>query len=196
MTNIYFHLHKWDEVEKYGYEFLSVSTALQKKGCIKEARAELEGYADLSWFKGLDLEGEADVEQFRLWAKANSYTLDLLLGNRDILPEYLTFLENHPEEVSFGLITILEAANKYNFDIDSIIDKYSERIKRLQESEDVKQMTYYYCYMYQLAIYHYSCGRILKGQKGTLNYLSLSKHRNWFKPPVSMESLQDHMQLD
>ncbi|WP_226000482.1 helix-turn-helix domain-containing protein [Paenibacillus sp. BJ-4] len=232
VTNIYFHLHKWDEVEKYGYElkklanviymdqqirkekrraynwsraerhlvfyygygFLSVSTALQKKEFIKEARAELEGYADLSWFKGLDLEGEADVEQFRLWAKANSYTLDLLLGNRDILPEYLTFLENHPEEISSGLITILEAANKHNFDVDSIIDKYSEQIKRLQESDDVKQLTYYYCYMYQLAIYHYRRGRILKGQEDTLNYLSLSEQRNWFKPPVSIEVLQDHMQ--
>ncbi|WP_149095607.1 helix-turn-helix domain-containing protein [Paenibacillus terrae] len=234
ITNIYFYLHKWDEVEKYGHElkklanviymdrqirkgkrradhcsraerhlvfyygygFLSVSTALQKKGYIKEAKAELEGYADLSWFKGLDLEGEADVEQFRLWAKANSYTLDLLLGNRDILPEYIAFLENHPEEVSSGLITILESANKYNFDVDSIIDKYSERIKRLQESEDVKQMTYYYCYMYQLAIYHYGRGKILKGQEETLNYLSLSQQRNWFKPPISIEVLQEHMKTD
>ncbi|MEC0234350.1 DNA-binding protein [Paenibacillus kribbensis] len=232
ITNIYFYLHKWDEVEKYGHElkelayviytnqqirkekrkattwlhaernlvfyygygFLSVSTALQKKGYIKEARAELEGYADLSWFKGLDSEGEADVEQFRVWAKANSYTLDLLLGKRDILPAYITFLENHPEEISSGLVTILETANRYDFDVDSIIDKYSEQIKRLQESDDVKQLTYYYSYMYQLAIYHYRRGRIIEGQKDTLNYLSLSEQRNWFKPPVAIKTLQDHMQ--
>ncbi|TQR99316.1 helix-turn-helix domain-containing protein [Paenibacillus ottowii] len=234
ITNIYFYLHKWDEVEKYGHElknlayviyrnqqirkesrrtitwlraerhlvfyygygFLSVSTALQKKGLIKEARAELEGYADLSWFKGLDSEGEADVEQFRVWAKANSYTLDLLLGKRDILPAYITFLENHPEEINSGLVTILETANKYDFDVDYIIDKYSEQIKSLQESNDVKQLTYYYCYMYQLAIYHYRRGRILKGQGDTLSYLSLSQQRNWFKPPISIETLQDHMQSD
>ncbi|WP_068497161.1 helix-turn-helix domain-containing protein [Paenibacillus kribbensis] len=234
ITNIYFYLHKWDEVEKYGHElkelayviytnqqirkekrrattwlhaerhlvfyygygFLSVSTALQKKGYIKEARAELEGYADLSWFKGLDSEGEADVKQFRLWAKANSYTLDLLIGKKDILPAYITFLEDHPEEISSGLVTILETANRYDFDVDSIIDKYSEQIKRLQDSKDVKQLTYYYSYMYQLAIYHYKRGRALEGQKDFFNFLSLSKKRNWFKPPILIDILQDHMQSD
>ncbi|MEC0183446.1 DNA-binding protein [Paenibacillus peoriae] len=234
ITNIYFYLHKWDEIEKYGrelkelayviytnqqkrkekrrattwlhterhlvfyygYGFLSVSTALQKKGYIKEARAELEGYADLSWFKGLDSEGEADVEQFRVWAKANSYTLDLLLGKRESLPAYITFLENHPEEISSGLVTILETANRYDFDVDSIIDKYSEQIKRSQESDDVKQLTYYYCYMYQLAIYHYRRGKILKGQKDTLNYLLLSQQRNWFKPPISIEVPQEYTKTD
>jgi hypothetical protein len=128
-----------------------------------------------------------------VWAKANSYTLDLLLGKRDM---YITFLENHPEEIHSGLVTILETANKYDFDVDSIIDKFSEQIKRLQESDDVKQLTYYYCYMYQLAIYHHRRGRILAGEKDTLNYLSLSQQRNWFKPPVSIEILQGHMQSD
>ncbi|MHB0883731.1 DNA-binding protein [Paenibacillus sp. SEL1] len=213
IINIYFYLHKWDNVEKYGdelctlaktvylnryennntkrrvkdefkteknlvfyygYGYLSKSTALQKMEKFEEAQSYIKYYADLSWFKGLNSEGEQYVKMFSLWAKANSYTLDMLLGKRDVLVEYISFLNQHPEEKLSGLLTILESANKYNFSVDYVLESFSAEIDQFKFLDDVKNRNYYCCFLYQRAIYEYKSNSLEKGTNYVLDCLALS----------------------
>ncbi|MCY9679899.1 DNA-binding protein, partial [Paenibacillus larvae] len=46
-----------------------------------KAKQYIEGYEDLSWFEILDEQGKKEVDNFRLWARANKYGTKLLLGD-------------------------------------------------------------------------------------------------------------------
>ncbi|MDT2287101.1 hypothetical protein P7H17_15140 [Paenibacillus larvae] len=63
------------------------------------------------------------MDKFRLWAKANKYTVELLLGNTGVLDEYTNFLTDYPNEILSGLLTIIKAANTFGFSIDHILER-------------------------------------------------------------------------
>ncbi|MEV2910372.1 hypothetical protein ABNF65_17540 [Paenibacillus larvae] len=63
----------------YGQAYLLKSAVLPEQGRYEEAKACIEGYEDLSWFKLLDDLGREEVAKFSLWAKANrSFQLSVL----------------------------------------------------------------------------------------------------------------------
>ncbi|MGG3787880.1 DNA-binding protein, partial [Paenibacillus larvae] len=72
----------------YGQSYLMKSVALTKQGYYEKAKQYLQGYEDLGWFEILDEHGKKEVDKFRLWAQANKYGIELLLGNTSILDEY------------------------------------------------------------------------------------------------------------
>ncbi|MDT2292643.1 hypothetical protein P7H15_06560 [Paenibacillus larvae] len=51
--------------------YLIKSIALFKQGHYEKAKQYIEGYEDLSWFEILDEQGKKEVDNFRLWARAN-----------------------------------------------------------------------------------------------------------------------------
>ncbi|MDC0764928.1 DNA-binding protein [Brevibacillus sp. AG] len=162
----------------YGQGFLAKGVALQMQGLYEEAKECVNGYADLGWFEFLDEIGKEEVEKFRYWATANMYTYDILLGNIDILPTYLDFLVKHPNEIHAGLLTIMEAACKYNISVDHILEKYSEEINRFNIYHDPVNIGRHYHFRYCKALYEYKRGSISVGLEETLRCLDLSDKMN------------------
>lgn len=116
-----------------GFNQLMKGLAYQKLGKYEISRDCVEQYAELGWVKDVgDLESQEIVEHFRMLAKANTYTLDLLQGKESVLPEYIQFLhENSAEEVIPGMITVLESATMHNYDINLILKEFAERVGEL-----------------------------------------------------------------
>ncbi len=126
----------------YGYSYLSKSTALQKKGEYEEAKKYISAYADLSWMQGLNADDRKQIEQFKLWAVGNRYTLDLLSGNMAVIPGYIKYLKEHPDEILAGLLTILESANKYGFLVDETLEEFREHTLGFDQRNDMTHRTY------------------------------------------------------
>ncbi|WP_322903373.1 DNA-binding protein [Paenibacillus campi] len=160
----------------YGHGYLLKGNALEKQGVYEEAMMYIEGYRDLGWFEGLDSIGVYSVEKFSIFAEANFLGLQVLLGNEQYLLEYVKFLEKFPEEILPGLITILQVSNKYEFEIDYIINKFSFILA--YNGEDTLMIDDYYSifttleryeHLYrQLAIYYFQKGEYADG----LHYIS------------------------
>lgn len=168
----------------YGQGYLAKGVALQMQGLYEAAKTYVQGYADLGWFELLDDTGKREVEKFKTWAKANMYTYDLLLGATDILPEYLEFLAKHPEEIPAGLLTLMEAASKYDIEIEPLLEKYSEEIERFYEFQDVVNIGRHYNFKYNRIIYWLKQGRILDALEDILCCLDLAdkmKNQQAFK---------------
>lgn len=62
----------------YGHGYLLKAISLTKQGQYEAAKKYTAGYADLGWFEMLDEVGQQAVEQFRLFAVGNSFTLEML----------------------------------------------------------------------------------------------------------------------
>ncbi|KZE72224.1 hypothetical protein AV545_15790 [Paenibacillus jamilae] len=116
----------------YGFSYLAKGTALQKPRLYDQAREYILKYSELGWFSGLDKIDWEEVERFKFFAKANLYTNDLLSGKLSVLPEYAQFLEDNPEELLPGLVTIMETASLHSVNVDDILEKFLKISKTLQ----------------------------------------------------------------
>lgn len=159
----------------YGQGYLIKSSALEHQGRYKEAKEYIAGYADLSWFEGLDDVGLKEVEKFKLFAVANLHNINLLMGNFDGLAEYVKFLIKYPQEALPSLVIILIAANKHHVRIDDILNQLFGLIR---EQKDIYYNKANYInrnisFYYQLALYQLN-GREIEGIDNILRCLSIS----------------------
>jgi len=155
----------------YGQSYLLRFCALELEGKYEEAREYLEPFRDLSWFHGLDELGKTEVRKFNFYAKFNEYNLELLQGNRDILPHYLELMEQHPLEILPSLFILLKASNIHHWDIDYILSRYTHIIypidmlesinirKSYTAQADLNRHVHIY---YQLALYHLNRNKSLE----------------------------------
>ncbi|MFK4472268.1 tetratricopeptide (TPR) repeat protein [Paenibacillus sp. RC73] len=170
----------------YGQGYLLKGNALELQGMYEKAMEYIEGYADLSWFEGLDELGLEEVELLKLWAEANKLNLKVLMGEKGSLPLYVNFLKANPLEVLPGLLTIVESAIKHNFCIDTILFDFSDEIKGFNDSFSLDSGYYqlaptvdrYADLHYKLAIYYFSNDKIYQGLDCILESLKFYKNIN------------------
>ncbi|ECH9276596.1 XRE family transcriptional regulator, partial [Salmonella enterica subsp. enterica] len=114
----------------YGRGYLFKSGSYEYRGMFEEAKKWIAEYADLSWFDADDETQTAVIEQFKMFAQANYLCMDIKAGDRSKIPKYVQFLEDEPDELVEGLITLIESANRHQFYIDDILDRFSEEIEK------------------------------------------------------------------
>ncbi|MED2081368.1 helix-turn-helix transcriptional regulator [Brevibacillus formosus] len=159
----------------YGMGYLFKGAALEMQGLYVQAKPYVQGYADLGWFELLDEAGHQEVERFRIWAKDNLYTLEVLSGNANIIEEYADYLESLPTiEILAGLISIMKSANIYRFCVDKVVERFSSHIASFGQFTDAIGLDRHLQFQYQTAIYEFGKGRIEKGIEETLCCLTLA----------------------
>ncbi|MEV2969005.1 DNA-binding protein [Paenibacillus larvae] len=156
----------------YGQSYLIKSVSLYKQGDYKKAEQYIEGYEDLSWFEILDEQGKKEIDKFRLWAKANKYSVELLLGNVSVLDEYTNYLTEYPNEIPAGLLLITKAANAYGFSIDHILERSPE--PSMENEVNAVRIEHHIEFHYQKAIYEFNQRRFVEGLESILYCFSLA----------------------
>ncbi|WP_025691398.1 hypothetical protein [Paenibacillus zanthoxyli] len=162
-----------------GYSFLAKSVVNQKQGHYDAAREYIDKYANLDGFVGQDQEGQQEVQRFKVFARANSYAIDLLSGKLEVLDEYNDFINNNEEEILPGLITMLEAANLNKWNIEPLLDTYiPHELDTFFSYEDTGNRVYYIKLLHQLSIYHLNQQRFSDAINYMLDYLSSATKMN------------------
>ncbi|OAB42799.1 hypothetical protein [Paenibacillus glacialis] len=182
----------------YGYGYLLKGVVLEHQGRYEEGMAAVSLYADLSWIDGLDQQGRVWMEKFQMWAVANTYTLQILMGNVSILPEYTQLLQDNPKEVLPGLSTIIKSANQHGFLVDDILEKFKDAIQGYQRDllsklcngyEDVFNRLRYANLCYQIAIYQFDNKKYREGMKFIFQSLTIYANINKKKEIIDSMSL-------
>ncbi|WP_245237682.1 DNA-binding protein [Paenibacillus ihuae] len=138
----------------YAHGHLMKATALTKQGKYEEAQKFTAMYADLGWFELLDEEGLRIVEAFRSFAVGNSFTLEMQVGNFAVLPEYTAYMVKQPSEILSGLVSILEAANRFDYSVDHVLEQFSAEMAGFEQLQDRLNIERIYRLGYQLALYY------------------------------------------
>lgn len=112
----------------YGQSYLIQFTAMELTDNFEQAKYFLSKFTDLSWFEGLDTLGIYEVAKFKVFAKCNSYNLQLLSGDDTNLAQYHQYLKEHPDEVLASVGIMLQAANRYNYNIDHVLNDLESHI--------------------------------------------------------------------
>lgn len=108
------------------YSYLLRSLVCEEKEDYAEALKYVSRYADGSWIVEDTDEAKQTIAQFQEWATANNYLYRILDGDYEILAEYVEYISTRESEIFTGLFRILQAANRYDWNVDQILDRFSE----------------------------------------------------------------------
>ncbi|WP_152669093.1 transcriptional regulator [Paenibacillus sp. DMB20] len=124
-------LHKQPKLPLFSYisySYLLRSAVCDERGDYEEALRYVSLYSDMSWVKEDTEEARRIMEQFKMWAAANTYLYRLMMGHVEVLPEYVAYIESRESEIIPALIKILQAANRFDFNVDGILHKFEQQI--------------------------------------------------------------------
>ncbi|AVF25134.1 hypothetical protein P4H28_22120 [Paenibacillus larvae] len=126
-----------------------------------------------------------------MWAKANKYSVELLLGNVSVLDEYTNYLTEYPNEISLGLLVIIQSANAYGFSIDHILERSPEPS---QDDNNVVKIERYFRFHYQKSIYMFNQQRFAEGLETILYCLSLAiSNKEYFETVLCTAQFQHYL---
>lgn len=150
-------------------------------GDYKQALQHTYAYSDLSWVKEKDKETQYWMDRFKEWAQANTYVNKLLSGDVSTLPEYVAYIESKKDELLLALLNIIEAANRFDINVDHILQKFEIEIKSLAEQhKDERVYTKQFIserfarYLNELADYYLRKGMYTNGFKYLISSLEKS----------------------
>ncbi len=114
---------------------LLLANAHDEKGDYKQALSYNSQYANLSWVRETDAETLRWKGLFAEWSEVNTYVTLLMSGDTEVIPQYLDYLNTRNEELLPGLLNIIQAANKYGHDVNSILEQYRNAIEQIIKRE-------------------------------------------------------------
>ncbi|WP_226001873.1 helix-turn-helix domain-containing protein [Paenibacillus sp. BJ-4] len=88
---------------------------------------------DLEWVKETDSETLHWKNLFQEWGEANVCLTKLMVGDREVLPVYADLIARTKDELLPGLWNIMIAANRYNIDVDDILNQFEWEISNIQD---------------------------------------------------------------
>lgn len=200
LANLYRALSRWDKVYKYAqmmghrakisygmkkeshkkpsrppfvyiaYADLLCAYACDARGDYEQGLKHLKAHTDLSWVKEKDPESQHWLGLFQGWAKINIYVNRLMSGDVSVLPDYVEYISGE-QEIFAELLNVVEAANRYNLDIDHILKRFEPQISAYREPESTDIYTQqvlsdeYARFWYKLAKYKLFRGEYSSGFK-------------------------------
>ncbi|MEK8214083.1 MULTISPECIES: hypothetical protein [unclassified Paenibacillus] len=129
----------------------------------------------MSWVKLEDEESLAEIEYYKSIAVANAFVIDLLEGNKEVLPEYVSFLKAcDREELTAGLLNILDSALKFSYSVDWALEELQGGVEKANDNSPAVDVRYYVEYIHLLSIYLFKRGKTEYAVNLTLENIILS----------------------
>lgn len=111
------------------YAYLLKSLVCDECGDYQKAIYYASLYTDINWIENPVSEEESRViEQFKEWGTANTYLYRLMSGELEVLPEYVNYVESRENEIFPALFKIMQAANRYEANVDDILLKFNSHL--------------------------------------------------------------------
>ncbi|AJS58381.1 helix-turn-helix domain-containing protein [Paenibacillus sp. IHBB 10380] len=117
------------------YSHVLCSSVCDERGDYVQALHYVSLYSEMSWVKEDTQEAQKLMKQCKGWAKANTYLYRLLMGDIEVLPEYVTYIEQQEEEILPALFKIIQAANRYQFNVDDVLLRFEKGISSYRDLE-------------------------------------------------------------
>lgn len=118
------------------YGYLARATVHEHEGDYNKALEFVSLYANGErWIREKDEIAERIIAQFNEWANINSLLYRLMSGEVEVIEEYISCVAAHEDEIFIAMCHIIQAANRYEINIDDILEKYSSYIP--YEAEDI-----------------------------------------------------------
>jgi transcriptional regulator with XRE-family HTH domain len=154
------------------YAELMCAHACHATGDYERALEHIRGYTDLSWVREQDPDTLHWLGLFQCWAQINAYLNRLMTGDVSVLSDYVEQISGE-KHVFNELLNIIEAANKYNIDVDHILHRFEPKIASYQEPSPMEPflLQQQARFWYKMAKYSFNKERYAYGFKCLIDAL-------------------------
>ncbi|WP_179033273.1 helix-turn-helix domain-containing protein [Paenibacillus kribbensis] len=167
------------------YADLLCARVCDAQGDYEQALQFTYAYADLDWVIETDEHTQHWVNLFKHWAQANTMVNKLLSGDISVLHDYVEYIsastDTTEEDRVTQLLNIMMAANRYQIDIDDILQQFETEIDFITQQQSSSDMYTHQVvpeqstrFKYELAKYYLNRGNYLYGFRFLLDVLSKS----------------------
>jgi hypothetical protein len=167
------------------YSDLLCAGVCEAQGDYEQALQYTYAYADLSWVKEKDEDTQHWMNLFQHWAKGNAHVYRLLSGDISVLPDYVEYMGSSPNKAEKELVTellnIMIAANRYQINVDDILQRYETKIDSFAQQQPSADMytqqvipEQFARFGYELAYYYLNKGVYSVGFKHLIDALAKS----------------------
>lgn len=119
--------------------------------------------------------------KIRSFAKLNKYLYQVMMGVREVIPDYINCIEKDEAEILPALVKILQSANRHQYDVDDLLVKFKKEIAIQFNDTYLRggytEQSWYYrrvILFYELSVYYFRRHRYDSGSKSLLISLELS----------------------
>ncbi|MEY8739216.1 transcriptional regulator [Bacillales bacterium AN1005] len=162
------------------YSYLAAGSACYQLKDYDQALEYVSLYAVNNWVKECNEEEALVITQFQEWAVGNRYIYRLMAGQFEVLPDYLNYISTRENEIFPALCDIVTAANRYNGNIDFVLEQYESYFTYQDQSNRIgkvsKQVTddRYVRLLADLGAYYLKKDEFHKGIEFVINSLKFS----------------------
>ncbi|MGQ8873520.1 helix-turn-helix domain-containing protein [Paenibacillus sp. TSA_86.1] len=126
------------------YSYLALAEVSYQYGKYEETLQYVSKYADYSWIKDPTEEEKIVILQFQDWSEGNNYYFRLLSGETELIQDYLTYISDRKKEVFPALCAIVTTANRYNVNIDDVLEQYQSYLDYEEQTSRFGKMSKQY----------------------------------------------------
>ncbi|MGG4096626.1 transcriptional regulator [Paenibacillus lautus] len=162
------------------YGQLIQANVCREKGNYETGLYYVSLYTNPDWINEPTEEELRFIEQFKEWGKANKYLYQLMVGQVEILPEYVEYISIRKNEIFPALCNIMIAANRHQLNVDHILERFDEYLVYKDQSSNIGTISRqinaerYARLLSELGIYHLNSGNYHKGLHFILESLDYS----------------------
>lgn len=151
------------------YAFLLRGGYYDKVGDYDKALSCAKHYYELTLFDNPTDVEMVYVRKFREWSHMNTLLYKVQQGDETKVCEYLVAIPQEDKELCIAMLNVFQAANKYDYDADFVIEQYRQNIGQIF-SESLSTIQLFYnidrvTLFYELARYQLRKGRLDEGMK-------------------------------
>ncbi|AOZ94664.1 hypothetical protein [Paenibacillus crassostreae] len=117
------------------YGYLMWAAAYSRKGNYEAGYKYTLLYTEMDWSEEREEDVHTHIAKFQKWGEANKCAFRLRLGEWAVLPDYVAYMSENEEEVLSGLLMMTESANKYDIDVDQVLNQFEDQITSFSESK-------------------------------------------------------------
>ncbi|WP_150275939.1 helix-turn-helix domain-containing protein [Paenibacillus tepidiphilus] len=124
------------------YGYLMQAAVSDEREDYEQALGYTRMYSNVQWVKPPLSEGEAKViAQFEDWALANTYLYRMMSGDIEVIPDYVAYLQQQEHEIFPALYKIMQAANRFHFDVDPILELFRDHLTYREQHSTLGKFT-------------------------------------------------------
>ncbi|MHA7579316.1 transcriptional regulator [Paenibacillus vandeheii] len=101
-------------------------------------------YTDYSWVNDPSEEETVVIRQFEEWAEGNRYLYELMSGKTEVIQSYINYISERENEIFPALCAIVNAANRFDINIDSVLEAYDAYFMYQEQSSRIGKISEQY----------------------------------------------------
>lgn len=188
------------------YGQLILANVCREKGDYEKGLYYVSLYTNPDWINEPTENEFRIIEQFKEWGKANKYLYQLMVGQVEVLPEYIDYISTRENEIFPALCNIMIAANRYHLDVEQILERFDVYLVHKDQLSNIGTISRqvnaerYTRLLSELGIYYLNDKNYDKGLQFILesldNSITINSNRGMLRCMGLFEQFRDFSSLD